>query len=102
MDFKELGSRLGIDEADMMELIELFVTTSLSDIDKIKNGVEQDNAQDAAAASHSIKGAAGNLGLDRISELAKDMEMQAKKGNLQDFNGYIQDLTAQVNALTTS
>ena len=37
MDFKELGSRLGIDEDDFMELVELFISTSLGDIDKIKS-----------------------------------------------------------------
>jgi len=99
MDFKELGSRLGIDEEDFMELVELFVTTSLADIDKIKNGVSENNPADAAAASHSIKGAAGNLGFDDIFEMAKNMEMQAKGGSLENFDTYINDLQAKVNAL---
>lgn len=102
MDFKELGSRLGIDEEDFLELVELFVTTSLGDIDKIKVGFERNNAADAAAASHSIKGAAGNLGFDSIFELAKSMEMQAKQGSLDNFDSYIKDLESQVAALTPS
>lgn len=100
MDFKELGSRLGIDEEDFIELVELFVTTSLSDIEKIKNGITQNKPDDVAAASHSIKGASGNMGFDDIFTLAKDMEMQAKKGSLENFDSYIKDLEAGVNALT--
>ncbi len=101
MDFKVLWERLGIDQEDFMELVELFITTSLSDIEKIKKGVANNNPADAAAASHSIKGAAGNLGFEDISSLAKDMEMQAKKGSLENFDTYINDIENSVNALNS-
>ncbi|MBU1341293.1 MAG: Hpt domain-containing protein [Proteobacteria bacterium] len=99
MDFKDLASRLGIDDDDFMELVELFVTTTFSDIDKIKKGVKEGSPQDAAAASHSIKGASGNLGFDEIFNLTRDMEMQAKKGSLENFETYVCDLERMVNAL---
>ncbi|MFA5905009.1 MAG: Hpt domain-containing protein [Desulfobacula sp.] len=102
MDFNDLASRLGIDNEDFKELVELFVTTSLSDIEKIRKGVSENIPTDAAAASHSIKGAAGNLGFDDIFSLARDMEIQAKKGGLENFNGYIIDLENKVNALNLS
>ena len=102
MDFNDLASRLGIDEEDMKELVELFVTTTLSDIEKIRKGISDNNPADAAAAAHSIKGAAGNLGFDEIFSMARDMEMQAKKGSLENFDGYISDLENKVNALNPS
>ena len=101
MDFKDLASKLGIDEEDFIELIELFVTTSLADLDKIKQGFKSGNCEDAAAAAHSIKGASGNLGFDDIFNLAKDMEMQAKQGSLDNFESYINELENKVNALST-
>ena len=99
MDFQELASRLGIDEEDFMELVELFVTTTRSDIEKIKKGFNENDCTTAAAASHSIKGAAGNLGFDEMFELSKRMEMQAKSGSLDGFEDFIADLEAQVDAL---
>lgn len=99
MDFKALGSRLGIDEEDFMELVDLFITTSLTDIEKIKTGLMENKPADAAAASHSIKGAAGNLGFDDIFNLAKDMEMQAKKDSLENFDSFVTDLETRVRAL---
>ena len=102
MDFNDLALRLGIDEEEFKELVELFITTTRSDIKKIKNGVLDHNPVDAAAASHSIKGAAGNLGFDDIFCLARDMEMQAKKGSLDGFNSYIKDLENKVSALNPS
>lgn len=97
MDFQDLASRLGIDEEDFMELVELFVETTQSDIEKIKSGVNQGNAQEAAAASHSIKGAAGNLGFNDMFEHAKSMEMQAKAGSLEGFEKMIADLETMLN-----
>ncbi len=102
MDFNDLASRLGIDEEDFKELVELFVTTSFSDIEKIRKGVLKNKPADAAAASHSIKGAAGNLGFDEIFSLARDMEMQAKSGSLENFEDYLSDLESRVNALNPS
>ena len=102
MDFNDLASRLGIDEEDVKELVELFVTTTFSDIGKIKKGISDNNPADAAAAAHSIKGAAGNLGFDEIFSLARDMEIQAKQGSLDGFDAYVKDLEQKVNALNPS
>lgn len=99
MDVKDLASRLGIDDEDFMELVELFVTTTLSDIDKIKKGVQQSDCEAAAAASHSIKGASGNLGFDDIFKLAKDMEMQARQENLDNFDDQLKTIENMVNSL---
>jgi HPt (histidine-containing phosphotransfer) domain-containing protein len=102
MDFNDLATRLGIDEEDIKELVELFITTTLSDIEKIRKGISDNNPADAAAASHSIKGAAGNLGFDEIFSIAGDMEMQAKKGSLDNFNVYANDIEGRVHILHQS
>ena len=102
MDFKYLASKIGIDDEDFMELVELFITTTLSDLDKIKQGVAANHPEDAAAAAHSIKGAAGNMGFEAMAELAKKMEIQAKAGSLENFDAHILDLESQVNQLSTN
>lgn len=99
MDYKDLAANLGFDEDDLIELVELFVTTSLSDIDKIRKSVLDSNPEGAAMASHSIKGAAGNLGFDEISGLARNMEMQAKKGSLDNFEALVAELEERVRSL---
>ena len=100
MDFKHLASKIGFDEEDFMDLVALFITTTLSDLDKIKQGVSTNHPEDAAAASHSIKGAAGNMGFDDMFALAKKMEAQAKAGRLDNFDVYILDLETRVRALS--
>lgn len=99
MDFEVLASNLGIDQEDFMELVELFIDTTQADIAKIKAGMAKDDAIEAAAAAHSIKGAAGNLGFVEMSELAKKMEFQAKKGSLEGFAQDLEQLQFHLDSL---
>lgn len=102
MDFKHLASKIGFDEEDFMALVALFITTTLADLDKIKQGVFTNHPEDASAAAHSIKGAAGNMGFDDMFALAKEMESQAKAGRLENFDTYIRDLETQIKGLNTN
>lgn len=92
MDFDALASRLGIDTEDFIELTELFITTTEADMDKIRQAMAADNPADAAAAAHSIKGAAGNLGFEAMAELAQKMEFQGKDGDLTLFGSDMDDM----------
>ncbi len=102
MDFKHLASNIGIDEEDYMELVELFITTTLSDLEKIKQGFLENCPEDAAAAAHSIKGAAGNMGFEYMFTLAQTMEVAAKSGSLEKFDTYIRDLETHLKAFSTT
>jgi len=102
MDFEGLASRLGIDKEDFLELTELFITTTQSDMDKIRRGMWDDSPEDAAAAAHSIKGAAGNLGFDQMADLAKNMEFRGKEGRLDGFDVWADDMDGLLNQLQES
>ena len=99
MEYKKLASRLGMDEGDVEELVALFITTTVSDINKIKKSVADGHSADAAAISHSIKGVAGNMGFDDIFVLSKEMERQAKQGRLEQFDVYLSELEKKMNHL---
>ena len=47
MDVHDLALRLGIDDEDFMELLELFIDTTQADIEKIKSGVAQNRPAQA-------------------------------------------------------
>ena len=101
MDYKYLASQLGFDESEFMEFVELFVETSLSDLDKIRQGLAAQDLPAVAAASHSIKGAAGNLGFEELAALALEMEMAAKQGNAEGFDRYAAKLETWIKELET-
>ncbi len=82
MDIKKLAENLGLNEEEYQELIELFIETGMSDLDKLQSGINHGNAEEAMEAAHSIKGASGNLGLTEIYEIAKEAEQKARDGDL--------------------
>ncbi len=99
MNFKDMASDLGFDEDDFTELAQLLVTTSLSDLKKLENGVDLKNTDKVAKAAHSIKGAAGNLGFIKISGVAAEIESDARRGSLTGIEKKIKTIKAGLNAI---
>ena len=92
MDFKALAGNLGLEEEEYMELIDLFVERGMSDIENLEAAIIRGNADEAADAAHSMKGAAGNLGIMDFYESAAKIEMEAREGSMEGFSGLIQAL----------
>ena len=79
MDFMGLAERLGLEEREVLELVELFVEKSTSDLGKLRSAIERADIGQVVETSHSIKGAAGNLGFMEIYDIAKGIEMDARQ-----------------------
>jgi len=80
MNFEKLAGEIGFEKEDYLELIELFINTTTSDIDKLKTAINNGDFNAAERAAHSVKGAASSLGLMEISDEAKKIECAAKGG----------------------
>ena len=78
MNFKELAGNLGMEEDEYLEIVELFVETGTSDLDKLQSAIEKGDKEEAANAAHSLKGASGNLGFTDFYDAAKLIEQKAR------------------------
>jgi HPt (histidine-containing phosphotransfer) domain-containing protein len=92
MNLTKLARDIGLDEAQYTELLELFTRTSRSDVEAIKQAVAAGDAHKAICASHSIKGASANLGLEEIRDKAETIEELSHKGRLQEIGGAVREL----------
>ncbi len=102
MDFKELGANLGLEEDEFIELVELFITTASGDLDKLEAACENDNANKASEAAHSLKGSAGNLGFTEISNVAAIAEKTANQNNLEDTRQLISTMKENLESINSS
>jgi len=84
VDVKGLAENLGLEEDEYLELVELFLETTESNLDKLKAGIDASDAQQVVAAAHSIKGSSANLGLEEIAEIAKGVEEKARQDSLEE------------------
>jgi HPt (histidine-containing phosphotransfer) domain-containing protein len=99
MNFKELGENLGLEEEEYRELIELFVDTGTADFEKIQSGLASNNADQVMRSAHTIKGAAGNLGLTELSDMAKIIEQNATDNHLEGLDQVVHQLKTHFEAI---
>jgi len=100
MDVEALAENLGLEKHEYMKLLSLFLETASSDMSKLQSAIEEKDAQKAAVAAHSIKGAAGNLRLIKIHENAKEIEEDAREKCLEA--SAVQELKENLELLAES
>ena len=85
MDIKSLSENIGIDEDTYLIILDKFYERTIEDMDVIETAMDECKSDQAARGAHSIKGSSGNLGLDDIYELAKEMEEKARSNLLEEI-----------------
>ena len=85
MNFKELGERVGLDEDEFRELVDLFLDTGRADVDKLESAFAAGDAMQVSRSAHTINGAAGNLGITQVHEVAKRIERAAGQNQLDSI-----------------
>jgi HPt (histidine-containing phosphotransfer) domain-containing protein len=102
MDVKVLADNLGLEEEEYVELIELLIETGMSDLDKLESAINAGDTEKAAEAAHSLKGAAGNLGIAEFSQVAKQVEDNSRNGILEGASEAAQTLREQLDSIADS
>ena len=82
MDFRDIESFLNIHTDEAEKLGRLLADTLACDLEKIRRGIRDSDAESIRFVAHSIKGASGNLGFKRLSQLAAVMETRARAGRI--------------------
>ena len=87
------------DQELLQELLDIFKTSFTEDMEKMRNGLSESDSQQVSAAAHSIKGASASLGIVGVSQLAKQIEIQSKRGNLKDSTPLVDQLQLMLDEL---
>lgn len=99
MNFKQLGAELGLEEDEYKELVELFVETGSADFQQLQSALAAADFDQIIRSAHTIKGAAGNLGLMDIHHLAQRIEQLAEGREPQQMQANLQSLASQMETL---
>lgn len=82
MNLADKAKSLGFEEVEFREMLQLFVETCLSDLERLQGAIDRKQSQMAAAAAHSMKGAARSFGLDELARKAEIIELEASGNDL--------------------
>ena len=99
MNFKELGEKIGLDEDECIEMLELFVESGGEDLQKLEIAIKEADAEKAHEAPHSIKGSSGSLMLDTIYEIAKSMDDILRTGKLDNVEEMLNNLRSEYETI---
>lgn len=105
MNFSALAGQIGLEEDEYRELIKLFIDTGRPDVERIESDLAAGNAEQVARRAHTLCGAAGNLRIMALHEVAKRIELAASRDRLDTvademtaLRGLFAELAAAANA----
>ncbi len=102
MDFRNIKSFIGVDTNDAEELGRLLADTMASGLEKIRRGIRDNDVESISFTAHSIKGSSGNLGFERISQLAAVMETRSRAGRLDGLGDLLLEMQSLLEKLESS
>ena len=100
MDFRKMGEDIGLDEDEFLEMTELYLETSHSDLNKLLASVLESDIAEVVERAHSLKGASGNMGFVEIYEIAREIEMNARDKVLEGAEEAISTIREQLNFIS--
>ena len=99
MEIQESADNLGLDLEEYMEILELYVESTSSDLKELKTALAAGDGEKVHSRSHSIKGASGNLGLQELYEQAKKIDDLARENLLEGLEPMVGDFTEKYDKL---
>jgi HPt (histidine-containing phosphotransfer) domain-containing protein len=85
MDVKQVASRLGLEEDDIYDVLELFIHAAPSDLMKMTTGFNKQDSVRVGEAAHSLKGSTGTLGFTDVSNHAQRIMKQSRENKMEDL-----------------
>jgi len=89
------SNRMGNDEEFMQDVVREFLLDMPNQIAALRDLINSQDAREAGRKAHLIKGAAANVGGDRMRAVAFEMEQAGKAGDLELMFAAMDDLDAQ-------
>lgn len=99
---REALRRTGNDEQLLDELMWLLKENVTQGLEKIETALARGQAEELASEAHRVKGAAANLAVESIREVASRLETAGKAGDFDQARSLVpqlSDLAAQLKAL---
>lgn len=82
LDQSRLLDQFGDEPEVIAELRDLFLEDFPQQLERIRGGVADGDADLVARAAHSLKGASGTFGAERVFQVAQAIERLARDGHL--------------------
>ncbi len=100
VNLRRMAENVGLEEDEYLPLLALFIETSICYLNELKSDILSGNSRKVYETIHTIRGAAENLGIPEMSEIAKVMELKAHKDVLEGAEEARENLVEKLGYLT--
>ncbi len=100
LDLKAIAELIGNDSEILKEILNLFAEDAPSQINKIRDGLDEGNIEDILRAAHTLKGAAANIIAEGVRKAAEEIEHNADEGSIDNIGEQLKDLEEEVAKIT--
>ncbi len=101
MDIKKVAEQLGLDEADIYDVVELFIQTAPADLMKLVTAYNKQDTVQINEAAHSLKGSTGTLGFIEISKDAQQVMKHARDNDFESLKSLVPPFLNRMKDLFT-
>ena len=91
MEINKLAENLGLEQDEFNEIFEIYIESTNNDLEELIAAINSGDAEKAHEKTHSIKGASGNLGMDELFELAKEIDDQDRNNSLSRLDNLVKN-----------
>jgi len=100
MTLTEITRYLNLDEAECLEIVQLFVAIGTEDLKILKDAIEKGDQRLALQKGHALKGSALNLGIRCIADNAEKIERLVRSDRTGDCSEALQQLSDAMEHMT--
>jgi HPt (histidine-containing phosphotransfer) domain-containing protein len=99
-DMEKMLKSWGNDHSFVQRLIMKFSARAPDDLQKLREAMERNDATEAQRLAHRLKGAAGYVAAEKVRQLAAQLEVMAREGDLSNTEARLSELAAELQRCT--
>ncbi len=89
---EEAANALGLKLSVFKTILKTFIISIDKDLELLRIKIEENNKEEIRQVAHKIKGASGNLKINNIYEITKEIELSAKENLNLDYKSKLENL----------
>lgn len=94
LDEARMRDLFGDDAALRQEMLELFVSSTQPVFDQLRSAIDRADFDEVHAIGHRLAGSCGNMGMDELAVLAREIERAGRSGDPQGMEDMHDAVTA--------
>ena len=99
IDLEKALPRFGDDQDFFIEMLVEFIQALPERCEKLKNAFNARNIEDVSRQAHNLKGAASNFAVEPLTSISKEIEINARNGDISQAEAQINQIESQISAL---